>query len=190
MPITWFPISKTKKFCDSKLKCCYRIGLPLTVAKADSIHSLQGCTIGKNKTLEKMLLYWNKKAESLWPNILYVALSRPETKSDIALNFKFSLEDVTKISTSDTWKAQDREINNIITNAMNNREILKENSIGSEDDLIDMIQWVIAKTRQTSLEQRNDNSNYDNDPQSQHIFYCSNNLVDIWEESIRNYLSN
>jgi hypothetical protein len=41
---TWVPISAVSLRCDSG--CCSRRGLPVVCAKADSIHSLQGVTIG------------------------------------------------------------------------------------------------------------------------------------------------
>lgn len=57
----WVPISAVKKLC--ALDCCSRIGLPLTVAKADTVHSLQGLTIGVLQQIKRLRIRWSKSAE-------------------------------------------------------------------------------------------------------------------------------
>lgn len=46
---TWVAIPFSTLYCGKQ--CCSRTGLPLTVSKADTVHSLQGTTIGAGKTI-------------------------------------------------------------------------------------------------------------------------------------------
>ena len=52
----WVPISE----CDRRDEnmCCCRRGIPLVVAAADSIHSLQGLTIGNSHLIKRLVIRW------------------------------------------------------------------------------------------------------------------------------------
>ena len=54
---TWVAISAVERRCDCK--ACSRFGLPLVCGKADSVHSLQGFTIGDTKKFKRLMLEYN-----------------------------------------------------------------------------------------------------------------------------------
>ncbi len=76
----YIPIIPCERRCERK--CCSRTGLPLMVAKADSIHSVQGLTVGDGRAIERVLIRWSADAESKWPGIFYVAGSRAEKEEN------------------------------------------------------------------------------------------------------------
>ena len=49
----YFPLLEIELRCDAISKCCSRTGFPLVVAKADSVHSLQGLSVGFNRAIER-----------------------------------------------------------------------------------------------------------------------------------------
>ena len=105
---TWVPIAALTLRCDCNK--CHRTGLPATVAKADSVHSLQGVTIGSGKPIERCIIHWTKDAESKWPGIFYVAASRPMASGDFSLAGDLTLDALASVGASDGWKKQDKEM--------------------------------------------------------------------------------
>ncbi|KNC79941.1 hypothetical protein SARC_07683, partial [Sphaeroforma arctica JP610] len=108
-------LGATELRCDCK-RCC-GIGIPICVAKSDSVHSLQGMTIGQTKAIKRMVMKWSTKAESLWPNILYVGGSRVQKENEILLAHPIAESDLKKVATTPTWKLQDATLKNIVTKA-------------------------------------------------------------------------
>lgn len=110
---TWVPIVATERRCDSQQHCCYRIGIPLVVAKADTIHSLQGSTIGDNKPIKRIVIHWSRQAESRWPNIFYVAATRAMGSHNLALSFSMTQDDLDNIGKGDRWRMQNDDANRL-----------------------------------------------------------------------------
>ena len=79
-------------------------------SKADSVHSLQGVTIGSGKPIERCIIHWTKDAESKWPGIFYVAASRPMASGDFSLAGDLTLDALASVGASDGWKKQDKEM--------------------------------------------------------------------------------
>jgi len=121
---TWVPIAPMQQRCDCG--ACYRHGLPLVCAKADSIHSLQGVTVGDNKPIKRLIIHWTQQAESLWAGIFYVAASRAMESHNIALAFNITQSDLTKIGTGEKWLKQDTETNRLVTRASDFRVQMAE----------------------------------------------------------------
>ena len=110
--LTWVPITVEELRCDCS--ACSRRGIPLVCAKADSVHSLQGYTIGDNKPIKRIVIYWSQKAEALWAGAFYVAASRAMGAHNVALAFNITSEDLAKIGTSNRWKRQDEETRRLV----------------------------------------------------------------------------
>jgi hypothetical protein len=103
----WVAIAPMGLRCDCR--GCHRFGLPLVCAKADSIHSLQGVTIGDDKAIKRIIIHWSQQAESLWAGIFYVAASRAMESHNVALAFSIAQADLTKIGSGEKWQKQDLE---------------------------------------------------------------------------------
>ena len=82
------PICAQQRVCDCGR--CFRHGLPLVSGKADTGHSAQGITCGEGEQISSVVLYWDRKAEDLWPGIFYVLASRAKELAAIALARPFS----------------------------------------------------------------------------------------------------
>ena len=108
----WWPVSALEKRCD--LHCCSRTGLPLVVGKADTIHGLQGLTVGDHKAIKRLLIDWSLKAENLFPGALYVAGSRAQDVRNVALKNSLCQSELDMDRTkSATWRAQSAEMKRI-----------------------------------------------------------------------------
>jgi len=142
--------------CDAVSKCCSRTGFPLMVSKADSIHSLQGLTVGAKNAIKRMRLHqWDKDSESKWPGILYVAFSRVENPEDLMLDFDMSAEDLASVGTTDSWRKQHEEVERLTAKAFQRRQELSDMGIGTVQDLIDQTSWVCDKAEEKLTSQTN-----------------------------------
>ena len=152
LPPTWVSISAVELRCDNG--CCSRKGLPVVCAKADSIHSLQGVTIGDEKAIKRLLVHWDPKSESRWPGIFYVAASRAEAAHNVAVNFDVTVEGMSKLCSTESWRRQDAEVNRLIdranqfraekfSDATLFRDDLPERHWGSKYDFAVRLQWFI-----------------------------------------------
>jgi hypothetical protein len=92
LPRTWVPVVAVQRRCEDS--CCYRIGFPLQITKADTVHSLQGATCGEGQAIRRLLIKWTKADENRWPNILYVAVSRAKEVGDIAFDLHHETSDL------------------------------------------------------------------------------------------------
>jgi hypothetical protein len=108
----WVPIAPVQLRCDCG--ACHRFGLPLVCAKADSIHSLQGVTIGDTKAIKRVVIHWSQQAESLWAGIFYVAASRAKESHNLALSFNMTQDDLSKIGSGEKWLKQDAEARRLV----------------------------------------------------------------------------
>jgi len=109
---TWVPITVVDLRCDCG--ACFRRGIPLVCAKADSVHSLQGFTIGDSKPIKRIVIHWSQKAEALWAGAFYVAASRAMGAHNVALAFNITSEDLAKIGTGTRWQKQDEETRRLV----------------------------------------------------------------------------
>jgi hypothetical protein len=92
------------------------------IAKADSIHSLQGLTVGERKAIKRLIIYgWDKEAESKWPGILYVGASRAEDERNLALSFNISEQAMNSIGKSPAWVKTNAEVNRLVELATSQR---------------------------------------------------------------------
>jgi hypothetical protein len=67
---------------------------------------LQGLTVGDGKLFDRVILSWDRKAESRWPGIFYVGSSRAMAAHNLALANPLSAEDLEAISRGPAWQAQ------------------------------------------------------------------------------------
>ena len=143
LPRTWVPIVAKKVNCECGLYCS-RIGTPLQVCKADTVHSFQGATVGAKEPIERLVLLWDSRAESNWPGILYVGGSRAQEEEDIALKFNITSNAINKIGTSASWKKQDAEVNDIYVKAMARRREMERQGRGTEQHYVTQIKALCA----------------------------------------------
>jgi hypothetical protein len=120
---TWVPIVPVERRCE--YGCCSRRGLPLWPGKAGSIHSLQGLTVGDGKLFDRVILSWDRKAESRWPGIFYVGSSRAMAAHNLALSNPLSAEDLEAISRGPAWQAQKATVRSFERRARDTRDALK-----------------------------------------------------------------
>jgi hypothetical protein len=152
VPRTWVPVSELELRCDKG--CCSRRGLPVVCSKADSIHSLQGVTIGDEKAIKRLLVHWDPASEARWPGIFYVAASRAEGVHNVAINFDVTVAGMSKLCSTDAWKRQDTEVARLISKAKEFREQKTSDSSsfrdgdperhwGSKFDFATRLKWFI-----------------------------------------------
>jgi hypothetical protein len=149
----WVPVLPIEKRSEDTRSS--RKGFPIVVSKADTVHSLQGLTVGLLKAIKRLVIHkWDSKAESKWPGILYVAASRAESDNDLALDFDVTNDGLSKIVTTNSWKQQHNEVNRLSEEAMRQRD--KINSDGDDEQTLkDLTIWLCGVTRQR-LEQQSD----------------------------------
>lgn len=102
------PICAQQRVCDCGR--CFRHGLPLVSGKADTGHAAQGITCGEGEQILSVVLYWDRKAEDLWPGIFYVLASRAKELAAIALARPFSTKDAQKVGVSKRAEAARNEM--------------------------------------------------------------------------------
>jgi len=113
----WLPIVPVERRCDCG--ACTRFGLPLWVAKADTVHGVQGLTVGDSHPIQRVLIRWSLAAEKRWPGILYVAASRPENMSNLALETPIVESDLNfDRGELAVWNLQNKEVERLCANAM------------------------------------------------------------------------
>ena len=101
---TWVPITSVERRCDRG--CCSRVGFPLWPAKAGSVHSFQGLTIGDGKLYDHLVFLWDKAAEGRWPGAFYVGASRAMAPHNLALRYTMAKDDLDAIVNGVAWKVQ------------------------------------------------------------------------------------
>jgi hypothetical protein len=123
--------------CES-CKGCTRTNLPLVCGKADTIHSLQGLTVGPGEAMTHMVLHWDEAAESLWPGVFYVGASRAKEASSIALEGGFSMKAQVKVKGAEDMQA---EVHRITVDA-------QDSAGGSNpDEFFTAMRWLIETAR-------------------------------------------
>jgi len=155
---------------------------PVVVAKADSIHCLQGVTVGDKHPLKNILLHWSEKAEANWANILYVGISRAEKLENIAFIGDFNEYSLRKIGSYSSVLKQKTEMQELTTLALNLRNTLNVTT----SKYIDSIQWFINMIREKIIINNNTNNS---ETYIQNVIII-NACLDQWENSINNYLAN
>ncbi|MCG3771450.1 MAG: hypothetical protein JW384_02636 [Nitrosomonadaceae bacterium] len=143
----WIAFTAVTKICDCF--SCSRVGLPVVCAKADSIHSLQGLTVGPEKGIKRLLIHWSSKAEGLWPGIFYVGTSRAQDSGDVAVAFDVTSELLSCIGKSKGWQELHDEVCRLELKAREFRELMKGRHVaegtqwGSARDLAERVKWMI-----------------------------------------------
>jgi hypothetical protein len=170
------PIACVHRRCDCK--ACTRTGLPLVVAKADSVHSTQGLTVGDSQPIKRIVLCWNKAAEGLWPGILYVGASRAEKEHNLAIDFSMTTDDLGCVGKNARWEKQDAEVKRISNAALAHREQMSHAGQGSKQDFVHMLGWLCTHAR--ALCGRDTTT----DNIRQEVLAC----VQQWEESTAQWL--
>ena len=72
--------------------------------KADSVHSLQGFTIGDTKKFKRLVLNWSQQAEALWAGALYVGASRVMAPQNLAIDFQITSADLEMVGSGRTLR--------------------------------------------------------------------------------------
>jgi hypothetical protein len=125
---TWVPIAAMALRCD--YKCCSRCGVPIICAKADSIHSPQGLSIGDSHAISRILVNWEPKDETLWPGILYVGASRAEAEHNVAIAFEVTKQGMSKVCSNEGWIKQNNEVLRLVGRANADRQAKYNDAAG------------------------------------------------------------
>ena len=140
---TYVPICAIERKCET-CHFCNRISLPLLLCKANTVHSMQGVTIGSNKFMNYMSLHYNgKKDEKLWANIGYVAFSRAQELNNLSIVNRLSITDFMSIGKSPTSIKINNIVNDIELNSLTNRTNLLNIGIGSISNFLNLIEFLI-----------------------------------------------
>lgn len=147
----WVPIAAVERRCDCH--GCGRFGLPLVCAKADSIHSLQGLTVGPTKTINRLVLHWKYQAEGMFPGIFYVGCSRATCAESLTLAEAVPTDDYARIGTCGRWQEQHDVVAEISLAAtvqraeMQSRQGKGGHQWGSPGDFLRRLSWLIETAR-------------------------------------------
>ena len=174
----WVPISAITARCDRG--CCYRKGIPLEVSKADSIHNFQGAQIGDSQPIKSGSVVWNKAAEVLWDEILYVAASRAMEQKNLFFRNPVYKNDLLQVGSTPRWRMRHEEIQDISSSALTLQSTDFGNNIGGRQSLVDCIKWLHARVRSHVLSRL--------DLEDSTSALISNCLLQ-WETSLQEYLS-
>jgi hypothetical protein len=140
---TYVPICAIERKCET-CHFCNRISLPLLLCKANTVHSMQGVTIGSNKFMNYMSLHYNgKKDEKLWANIGYVAFSRAQELNNLSIVNRLSITDFMSIGKSPTSIKINNIVNDIELNSLTNRTNLLNIGIGTISNFLNLIEFLI-----------------------------------------------
>ena len=151
----WVPVSVFERRCGSKKKCCSRIGIPICVSKAASLHSVQGISVGKNKPIEKIVFTWNGENDARWPGAFYVGGSRVEDLDCIALENTLTDSDIMKIGSSNAWIQQNIEIDRMTFFANATRQQMFHDKSGTKENFIELMQWFTSYVTSLKSNDRN-----------------------------------
>ena len=105
------PIPAVKRVCDCRN--CSRSNLPLIPGKVDTLHSLQGVSVGDGEELWQFIFWWDATCEARWPNIFYTGGSRAKDVSNIALGNSFCRKDGSCIGAGKKWALMFKEVRKI-----------------------------------------------------------------------------
>ena len=136
-------------------KCCSRIGIPICVSKAASLHSVQGISVGKNKPIEKIVFTWNGENDARWPGAFYVGGSRVEDLDCIALENTLTDSDIMKIGSSNAWIQQNIEIDRMTFFANATRQQMFHDKSGTKENFIELMQWFTGYVTSLKSNDRN-----------------------------------
>jgi hypothetical protein len=135
---SYVPICPIERSCDSF--CCKRFSYPLIIAKASTVHSMQGVSIGSNKFLEFMSFDYNgEKDEALWPNIAYVGMSRVQEIHNLAIINRLSISEWLAIGTTPTARRIREVVLQMESDALKKRNDLLNNNIGTVENYLDLL---------------------------------------------------
>ena len=150
---TLVPIVAITRHCNRH--CCSREGLPLISGKADTAHSAQGISVGRGEAFKRALFLWTAQAESLWPGIFYVGVSRPKEASDFALQNALTKHDAASIGTAERAQEARSEMSDIGKLAEGTQ---KQQTRGFKEGLAWLCDYVTLKanTMYTSMDANDD----------------------------------
>ena len=120
------PISTVQRVCDCR--SCSRRNLPLIPGKVDTLHSLQGVSVGEGEDLRQFILWWDAACEGRWPNIFYTGGSRAKDVSNVALGNSFCRKDGSCIGAGKRWALMYDEVCKIETAATSQLEQFEDDT--------------------------------------------------------------
>ena len=137
-PRTWVAIQRVGMNCDDKRRCCERVGYPLQVGKADSIHCSQGMTCGEGEQFARVLGLWSGLMEQkIGPGLSYVLASRCKKMENFALSQPFSTSELKQIATGRKFakiKAHDEALRSLARGQKKSRaNAFRQTSVKSTD---------------------------------------------------------
>lgn len=80
--------------------------------------------------------------------IFYVAASRAQSESDIALDFEVTDEDFSSIGTTPSWIQQHQEVERLTNLALQQRQTINPGPFTDDELLSNLTRWICEVTRQ------------------------------------------
>ena len=92
---TWVPLKQMERRCDCR--ACFRTGFPLKIAKACTIHGLQGLEVGPGLPMERLVGKMTRFDEARNPGMRYVLHSRCKDEERLAMRDPMTLIEYKKL---------------------------------------------------------------------------------------------
>ena len=149
----WFKdLPNTVLIYPSEGHCCdkhhfKRLGFPLVVSKCNTVHSLQGLTIGESHQFKYLLCLLEKKSEARWPNSHYVMLSRVEDADHCGCQDIVTMAELNEIGAHDGWKLCHEEKNKLKELGASTRQRLQEDEKGTKEEFLSLMKWYLVYCR-------------------------------------------
>eukprot|EP00943_MAST-04B_sp_MAST-4B-sp1_P008330 g8330.t1 len=138
LPQSYCLIGKYKMHCSNFKN--WRIGYPLQVGKADTIHSSQGITAGRGEDLLHIIVDgWNLKWENRWPGCFHVAVSRVKEGNNLFFSTPLDENSLANVGKSKAFKLIHSEEQKNKDAAFNKRRADLQAGIGTREDFTTLL---------------------------------------------------
>ena len=152
---TWIPFVPLNLTCDNPKRCCFREGFGLVVAKARTLHTLQGLEVFSGAPMERLVISTTKTVELLNTGMFYMAVSRGKTAKNIALSKSMTMEFFKTIGIGSTESSRKeclmlrQELARIraLAAATIKKYTLLDRRIGSRLMFVLMLRWLVDYCR-------------------------------------------
>ena len=148
-PRTWVPFVPVRLACDCKR--CSREGFPFVLAKATTIHGMQGLEVGEGKPITHMTGECDNAAESRCPNSRYVMGTRAKSEAALALSRALATGELRAVGKGKVPALLRRELARIRVDAASTkrRYLGVYPNFGSRALFLDQLAWLVGFCRRT-----------------------------------------
>ena len=140
---TWVPLASTERQCDCRR--CKRTGYPLQIAKACTLHGLQGLEVGSGLAMERLVGEMGTKDEERNPGMRYVFHTRCKTSDCLAMAKPLTLHEFSKLGGGEGGVRRRTEMTRIRRMTSNTRAKYQalDRRIGTPAMYADLLRWLV-----------------------------------------------